>query len=135
MSFLDAWLHGEGSFIGVIMMGVKSIFFRLLIFRLLTSHEVTPESETITTSPEHLFLMLIKNQTHNFCCRQVVSVPILARTSTGRVGLRNAAVREFTCSGEGRQSRFWGVSASSTTTRFVLSFLLVMIIYFPACRC
>ena len=36
MSFLDAWLHGEGSFIGVIMMGVKSIFFRLLIFHLLT---------------------------------------------------------------------------------------------------
>jgi len=36
MSFLEAWLHGEGSFIGVIMMGVKSIFFRLLIFHLLT---------------------------------------------------------------------------------------------------
>ena len=30
------------------------------------------------------------------CC----PVPILARTSTGRVGLRNAAVREFACSGE-----------------------------------
>ena len=35
-SFLEAWLHGDGSFIGVIMIGVKSIFFRLLIFRLLT---------------------------------------------------------------------------------------------------
>ena len=93
MSFLEAWLHGEGSFIGVIMMGVKSIFIRLLIFRLLTSHVVTPKSETITTSPGHLFLKLIHNQTHNFCCRQVVSVPVLARTSTGRIGLRNAAVR------------------------------------------
>ena len=31
-----------------------------------------------------------------FCC----PVPVLARTSTGRVGLRNAAVREFACSGE-----------------------------------
>jgi len=66
------------------------------------------------------------------CC---VPIPVLARTSTGRVGLRNAAVLEFTCSGEGRQSHFWGVSARSTTTRFVLSFLLVTIIYFPACRC
>ena len=31
-----------------------------------------------------------------FCC----PVPVLARTSTGRVGLRNAVVREFACSGE-----------------------------------
>ena len=31
-----------------------------------------------------------------FCC----PIPVLARTSTGRVGLRNAAVREFACSGE-----------------------------------
>ena len=31
-----------------------------------------------------------------FCC----PVSVLARTSTGRVGLRNAVVREFACSGE-----------------------------------
>ena len=31
-----------------------------------------------------------------FCC----PVPVLVRTSTGRVGLRNAVVREFACSGE-----------------------------------
>ena len=68
------------------------------------------------------------------CC---VPIPVLARTSTGRVGLRNVAVREFTRSGEGRQSRFWGVSASGTITRFVLSFLVVSvtIIFFPASRC
>jgi len=56
------------------------------------------------------------------CC---VPIPVLARTSTRRVGLRNVAVREFTRSGEGRQSRFWGVSASGTTTRFILSFLVL----------
>ena len=103
-SFLEAWLHGDGSFIGVIMMGVKSIFFRLLIFRLLTfpcGYSWERDYNNL------LFLMLIHNQIHNFCCRQVVPVPVLARTSTGRVGLRNAAVHEFTCSGEGRQSRFW----------------------------
>ena len=31
-SFLEPWLHGDGSFICMIMMGVKSIFFRLLTF-------------------------------------------------------------------------------------------------------
>ena len=46
---------------------------------------------------------LLKNMT-------VFPVPVLACTRTGRVGLRNAAVHEFSCSGEDRQSRFWGVS-------------------------
>jgi hypothetical protein len=54
-----------------------------------------------------------------------VSVPVLVRTSTGRVGLRNATVLEFTCSGKGRQSHFWGVSAGGTTTRIVFFFLVV----------
>jgi hypothetical protein len=53
---------------------------------------------------------------------QSFSVSVLARTSPEKVGLRNASVFEFVCSGEGRQSRFWGVSlatrllASSSTS-------------------
>ena len=35
-SFRKLWLHGEGSFNGVIMMRVKKYFYCLLIFRLLT---------------------------------------------------------------------------------------------------
>jgi hypothetical protein len=53
---------------------------------------------------------------------QSFSVPVLARTSPRRVGLRNASVFEFACSGEGQQSCFWEVSlatrllASSSTS-------------------
>ena len=39
-------------------------------------------------------------QSFTVVLRSCCPVPVLARTSTGRVGLRNAAVREFACSGE-----------------------------------
>ena len=45
-------------------------------------------------------------QSFTVVLRSCCPVPILARTSTGRVGLRNAVVREFASSGESRQSRF-----------------------------
>ena len=63
-------------------------------------------------------------QSSTVVLRSCCPVPVLARTSTGRVGLRNTAVREFACSGEGRQSRFWGMSAAA---RLLASTLLLLV--------
>jgi hypothetical protein len=53
-----------------------------------------------------------------------LSVPSPASTWDGRVGLRNVSVHQVHLLGWGQQSRFWGVSSSSTTTRFVPSLFL-----------
>ncbi|KAG2659716.1 hypothetical protein PVAP13_1KG378305 [Panicum virgatum] len=46
-------------------------------------------------------------QSFTVVLRSCCPVPVLARTSTGRVGLRNAVVREFACSGEDGNHVFW----------------------------
>ena len=52
-------------------------------------------------------------------------VPDLASTSFERVGASGTHVGdEFTCSGEDRRSRFWGVSRRGTTTRCNVFFLV-----------
>ena len=78
-----------------------------------------------------LFLLTNTQQFHWLCCRTVFPVPVLACTRTGRVGLRNASVHEFSYLGEGRQSRFWGVSLWHNYSLRSLLPGAAVIVFFP----
>ena len=106
--FLNSWEYDDGSFLcGWIILSLDLLW-------LLGCHWLQYKSLLLPC----IVCNFDSRKIHCFCCHQVVPVLVLALTSTGRVGLQNAVVREFTCSGGRRQSHFWGVSTSGTTTHW-----------------
>ena len=81
--FLNSWEYDDGSFLCV------WIILSLDLQWLLGCHWLQYKSLLLPC----IVCNLDSRKIHYFCCHQVVPVPVLARTSTGRVGLRNAAVR------------------------------------------
>ena len=116
-------------------MGVKSIFFRLLIFRLLTfpcgySWERDYNNLSLTS-------FLYANTQWN----PQLLLPSSCLRSSSRAHMHRKSRPPKRCCpwvhllGWRPSITFLGVSASGTTTHFVLSFLRVTIIYFLVSRC
>ena len=86
----------------------------------------------IKVSVGHSFSWLTHNNSIASAAVLFFPVPVLARTRTERVGLQNAAVHEFSSSGEGWQSRFWGVSLRHDYSLHPLLPNAAVIVFFPA---